>query len=83
LGGALKWESRPPVTAQNPGTGRVEPIGQPAYAIVNLMARYDLTRQLSLQLNVDNLFDRTFFSGNSWFPGFVYGEPRNARATLR
>ncbi|MEN2712507.1 TonB-dependent siderophore receptor [Sphingomonas sp. NPDC092331] len=83
LGGALKWESRPPVTAQNPGTGIVEPIGQPAYAIVNLMARYELTRQLSLQLNVDNLFDRTFYSGNSWFPGFVYGEPRNARATLR
>lgn len=47
------------------------------------MARYELTRQLSLQLNVDNLFDRTFYSGNSWFPGFVYGEPRNARATLR
>jgi len=83
LGGALKWESRPPVTAQNPGTGIVEPIGQPAYAIVNLMARYEMTRQLSLQLNVDNLFDRTFYSGNSWFPGFVYGEPRNARATLR
>lgn len=83
LGGALKWESRPPVTAQNPGTGIVEPIGQPAYAVVNLMVRYEMTRQLSLQLNVDNLFDQTFFSGNSWFPGFVYGEPRNARATLR
>jgi outer membrane receptor for ferric coprogen and ferric-rhodotorulic acid len=83
LGGALKWESRPPVTAQNPGTGVVEPIGQPAYAIVNLMARYQMSRQLSLQLNLDNIFDQTFFSGNSWFPGFVYGEPRNARATLK
>jgi outer membrane receptor for ferric coprogen and ferric-rhodotorulic acid len=83
LGGALKWESRPPVTAQNPGTGIVEPIGQPSYAIVNLMARYEMTRQLSLQLNIDNLFDQTYFSGNSWFPGFVYGEPRNARATLK
>lgn len=83
LGGALKWESRPPVTAENPGTGVVMPIGQPAYAIVNLMARYDLSEQLSLQVNVDNLFDRTFFSGNSWFPGFVYGEPRNGRVTLK
>lgn len=83
LGGALKWESRPPVTARNEGTGVMEPIGQPAYAIVNLMARYEMTKQLALQVNLDNIFDQTFFSGNSWFPGFVYGEPRNARITLR
>lgn len=84
LGGALKWESRPPVTAERiPGSGIMEPIGQPAYAIVNVMARYELNEKLSLQLNVDNLFDQTFFSGNSWFPGFVYGEPRNARVTLK
>lgn len=83
LGGAVKWESRPPVTAENPGTGVEERIGQPAYAIANLMARYDLTDALSLQLNVDNIFDKRFFSGNGWFPGFVYGEPRNARVTLK
>ena len=83
VGGALKWESQPPVTATNPGSGAVERIGQPDYAIANIMARYDLSRQVSLQLNVDNLFDQTFFSGNSWFPGFVYGEPRNARVTLK
>ena len=83
IGGALKWESQPPVTAANPGSGVVEKIGQPDYAIVNIMARYDLNKQVSLQLNVDNLLDQTFFSGNSWFPGFVYGEPRNARVTLK
>ena len=83
VGGAVKWESRPPVTAVNPGTNVEERIGQPAYAIANIMARYDLTEALSLQANVDNLFDKRFFSGNVWFPGFVYGEPRNARVTLR
>ncbi|MGK6355840.1 TonB-dependent siderophore receptor [Sphingomonas sp. DT-207] len=83
IGGSLKWESQPPVTATNPGTRIVERIGQPDYAIANIMARYDLNEQVSLQLNVDNLFDQTFFSGNSWFPGFVYGEPRNARVTLK
>ncbi|MGH6634261.1 MAG: TonB-dependent siderophore receptor, partial [Sphingopyxis sp.] len=85
LGGAVKWESRPPVTADNPGIAGIDatPIGQPAYAIANIMARYDLTEALSLQLNVDNLFDKRFYSGNGWFPGFVYGEPRNARLTLK
>jgi outer membrane receptor for ferric coprogen and ferric-rhodotorulic acid len=83
VGGALKWESRPPVTAVNPGSNVEERIGQPAYAITNIMARYDLTEALSLQVNVDNLFDKRFFSGNVWFPGFVYGEPRNGRVTLK
>lgn len=83
LGGAFKWESRPPVTATNPGTGVEEAIGQPAYAIVNIMARYALNDRLSLQVNVDNLFDKRFFSGNVWFPGFVYGEPRNGKVTLK
>lgn len=83
LGGAVKWESQPPVTAVNPGTEVEERIGQPDYAIANIMARYDLSEQLSLQLNIDNLFDQRFFSGNSWFPGFVYGEPRNGRVTLK
>jgi len=83
VGGAVKWESRPPVTAVNPGTNVEERIGQPAYAIANIMARYALNEQVSLQANVDNLFDKRFFSGNVWFPGFVYGEPRNARVTLK
>lgn len=83
LGGALKWESRPPVTATNPGTGVVEGIGMPAHAIANAMARYELGEHVSLQLNVDNLFDRTYSSGNVWFPGFIYGEPRNARLAVK
>ncbi len=85
LGGAVKWESRPPVTADDPGIPGIDatPIGQPAYAIANIMARYELTEALSLQLNIDNLFDKRFYSGNGWFPGFVYGEPRNGRVTLK
>ena len=83
VGGSLRWESRPPQTAVNPGTGVSEAVGQPSYVLVNLMAQYDLTDQTSLQLNVDNVFDETYYSNNAWFAGFVYGEPRNARLTLR
>ena len=83
VGGSLRWESRPPQTAVNPGTGVSEAVGQPSYVLVNLMAQYDLTDRTSLQLNVDNVFDETYYSNNAWFAGFVYGEPRNARLTLR
>lgn len=83
VGGALRWESRPPQTATNPGTGEQERVGQPAYAVVNLMMKYAFDERTSLQLNVNNVFDERYFSNNAWFAGFVFGEPRNARVTLR
>lgn len=83
VGGSLRWESRPPQTGVNPGTGKTEPVGQPAYVLVNLMGQYKVTDRTSIQLNVDNVFDKTYYSNNVWFAGFVYGEPRRARVTLR
>lgn len=83
LGGSLRWESRPPQTAANPATGETEKVGQKAYALVSLMGAYDLTEALSLQVNVNNVFDKAYYNTNSWFGGFIYGEPRNVRVTLR
>jgi len=86
IGGSARWESEPPKTADNPGTPTViekTPVGQPAYLLVNAMARYKLNENVSLQLNVNNLFDKRYFNNNLWFAGYVYGEPRNVRATLR
>jgi len=83
VGGSLRWESQPPQTAVNPGSGVTERVGQPAYTVVNLMAEYQITEQVSAQVNVNNLFDKTYFNNNAWFAGYVYGEPRNARVTLR
>lgn len=83
VGGSLRWESRPPQTAVNPGTGLTEAVGQPAYVLVNLMGQYKVTERTTVQLNVDNVFDKTYYSNNAWFAGFVYGEPRRARVTLR
>ena len=49
---------------------------QGAYALVNLMARYTLLPQLSLQLNVNNLFDKTYASQIGFFEQYAYGTPR-------
>ncbi len=83
IGGSMRWESRPPQTAENPATKLKEAVGQPAYAVVNLMAQYELTDQTTIQLNVNNVFDQSYYSNNTWFAGFVYAEPRSARLTLR
>ena len=52
---------------------------------VNAMARYRFTRDLSLTLNVDNLFDRKYYNHiASWgVPLAYYGQPRRWRAALR
>ena len=34
----------------------------PGYAVTNLRARYDLTRHLQLSLQIDNLFDRKYYT---------------------
>lgn len=83
IGGSARWESEPPKTGINPATKLRENVGQPAYLLVNGMARYKLNDNVSLQLNVNNLFDKRYFNNNLWFAGYVYGEPRNVRATLR
>ena len=82
LGGSARWESRPPQTAANPATGEMEKVGQKAYWLINLMGAYDISSQLSFQLNINNLFDKRYYNTNSWFGGYIYGEPRNVRATL-
>ena len=69
--------------AVNPGTGLTEKVGQPAYTVVNLMAEYRIDEHVSAQLNLNNAFDETYFNNNAWFAGYVYGEPRNARVTLK
>jgi outer membrane receptor for ferric coprogen and ferric-rhodotorulic acid len=58
-------------------------IEQDAYALVNLMARYALTDNVSLQANVDNLFDEAYYSQISYFSQYRYGAPRNYTLALR
>lgn len=59
-------------------------IDQPGYAVVDLMARYALTEATSLQVNVENLFDRTYYTAiNEPGYGNFIGEPRSASLLLR
>lgn len=84
IGGGVTWRSDAYAEAINP----VDPINQPnqieqdAFALVNLMARYDLTEQVSLQANVDNVFDETYYSQIDFFDQYRYGAPRNYTVAL-
>lgn len=79
VGGGLNWESAQLSRATNPVTGLDEQIGQSARAVADLMLKYEFNKQTSVQLNVDNLFDKKYYS-SSW-SGYTYGKPRGLTLT--
>ncbi len=80
LGGGANWQSRVYYDGVGPNGERQE---QGAYAVASLMARYDFTPALSLQLNVNNVFDKTYQRAVNWYGQGVWGTPREFMATLR
>ncbi|KJV26564.1 ferric-rhodotorulic acid/ferric-coprogen receptor FhuE [Pantoea sp. SM3] len=73
IGGGINWQNRvfEDVSAPDGSTQRVY---QGSYPLANLFARYQVTKQVAVQANVDNLFDREYYT---YMNNYVYGEPRN------
>ena len=82
IGGGVNWESDTYTIAVNP-LGVPDRIEQGAFALVNLMARYQFTPQLSAQLNVGNVFDKKYFRMFDAYSQITYGEPRSATLSMR
>ena len=82
LAGGINWQGENYTDVSNPVNEKAERLGQGAYALVSLMARYDITKQLSLQLNVDNLLDKTYYSQIGFFDQLAYGKPRSINLNL-
>jgi outer membrane receptor for ferric coprogen and ferric-rhodotorulic acid len=54
---------------------------QEAYAIVDLMAKYQFTDDIQLTVNANNVTDEKYITSLYWAQGF-YGAPANYSATL-
>ena len=46
------------------------------------MAKYDIKNNLSIQLNVNNLFDKEYYSAIPYGKRYRYGDPRNITMKL-
>lgn len=67
VGGGVNWQSK---------VGNdLHTFTQGSYAIANLMARYDITEHLEASVNLNNLFDREYYSMAGLYG--TYGAPRN------
>lgn len=80
LGGGAKWQSH---FYQAPNTGTSSLGGeQDSYALVSLMARYAITKQTNVAVNVNNVFDKKYALQKGDFDTVGYGAPRNVTVTL-
>ncbi|WP_426809868.1 TonB-dependent siderophore receptor [Pseudomonas sp. WOUb67] len=86
VGGGARWQSAGWQTVNNwgyPGGGRSEKFTQDPYWLVDLMTRYQLTDNLSATLNVNNLFDKHYYTNIGFYDSAYPGDPRNVMVTTR
>ncbi|RYF27146.1 MAG: TonB-dependent siderophore receptor, partial [Comamonadaceae bacterium] len=74
LGGGMNWESR---------TGDpLRTYTQNSYAVVNLMARYELSPELSISAYLNNALDKRYFAALAGTNG-MFGPPRNFMVSMK
>lgn len=74
IGRGLNYKSK---TFTGNGVDKIE---QDAYIIANSMASYDVTKDIKVQLNINNLFDKKYYEG---IGDMYYGEPRNFTLAMK
>lgn len=89
LGGRYTWQSKIYADATDANDAPVRN-QQDAYGLLDLFVSYTPTDRLTLQLSVNNVFDRTYYRNlaGEWGSFFysasgIYGEPRNALLTAK
>lgn len=83
VGGGVNWESRTYTLVPAVPAGSNGLIEQDSFSLASLMARYDLTSQLSAQVNVNNLFDKKHFGMFAAYGAITYAAPRSVSASLK
>jgi outer membrane receptor for ferric coprogen and ferric-rhodotorulic acid len=76
LGAALSWRAS---TWRDQGDGAVARQG--SYALLNLMARYDISDHFNVDVNVNNVGNKKYLTSLYWDQAY-YGAPRNGSVTL-
>ena len=81
VGGATRWQS--PISTSRSGAT----LRQDAYWVFDLMGRYQVDRHWSVNLNVDNVFDKKYYSGLTNFSSqglfYTWGMPRSVNLSAR
>ncbi|GGJ96718.1 TonB-dependent siderophore receptor [Pseudomonas matsuisoli] len=82
VGGGARWQSRSWMPVDRPGVGEVD-FGQSAYWVADLMGRYQVTENLSATVNLNNVFDKKYYTMWDVYDTYSWGDPRNVMLTTR
>jgi len=83
VGGGARWQSKAWQSIWNSPRNQYEDFTQKQYWVVDLMTRYQITPNLSATVNLNNVFDKYYFTNIGFYNSAVYGEPRNVMVTTR
>ena len=83
IGGGARWQSRSWQNIYNRTKAQYQDFSQDAYWLVDVMARYQVTDNLSATLNVNNLFDKYYYTNIGFYNTAYYGDPRNVMLNTR
>ncbi|MGY2498406.1 hypothetical protein, partial [Klebsiella pneumoniae] len=53
-----------------------------SYALVDLMAKYQISENIAATANLNNAFDKKYLEQIGFYSQLWYGEPRNLQLTL-
>lgn len=81
LGGGARWQDKTWANVGNPVLGTVEHV-MPSRWLLDAMARYEFSPNLSATLNINNLLDKRYYTIFQWYSTYTWGEPRNATLTV-
>ncbi|MBB3101714.1 TonB-dependent siderophore receptor [Azomonas macrocytogenes] len=82
VGGGANYQGTTWMDVSNPVKGTVQN-HQEAFWLVNLMSKYQFTDKLSATLNINNLFDKYYYTNIGYYSTKAYGEPRSMMLTTR
>lgn len=82
VGGGARWQDKTWGDVSHPTQGTVKHTVD-SYWLFDAMASYQIDKNLSVNLKVNNLLDKKYYTIFNWYSTYTWGEGRNAMLTLK
>lgn len=81
VGGGARWQDKTWGDISTPSGGTAVHTVK-GYWLLDMMARYEFSKQLSATVNVRNLLDKKYYTIFSYYSTYTWGEPRSVNVSL-
>ena len=79
IGAAIRWQSE--MYSEDVGPNDEDAV-QSAFTVIDMMASYQITEEISAKVNINNIFDKKYYSSVPVYNAGFYGAPRNAMLSI-